>query len=114
MAAIGVVCGFILFDILTGIVQALYHGKLNSTSLRKGLYHKITELLSVAGAFLGEQATAYLDIGVELPLVSVVVIYVCIMETISIIENLCEVNPNLGKLFSKYLEKLKQESGDMK
>ena len=101
-----VVLCFILFDILTGILKALYKGKINSTTLRKGLFHKLSEMLAVAGSGLLEYASQVVELGVELPLVSGVSIYVCIMELISIIENLCIINPKLKKLFSSYLEKL--------
>lgn len=101
-----VVLCFILFDILTGVLKALYKGKINSTTLRKGLFHKLSEMLAVAGSGLLEYASQVVELGVELPLVSGVSIYVCIMELISIIENLCIINPKLKKLFSSYLEKL--------
>lgn len=101
-----VVLCFILFDILTGILKALYKGKINSTTLRKGLFHKLSEMLAVVGSGLLEYAATIIDLGVNIPLLSGVSIYVCVMELISIIENLCIINPKLKKLFSSYLEKL--------
>lgn len=101
-----VVACFILFDILTGVLKALYKGKINSTVLRKGLFHKISEMLAVAGSGLLEYATDVIELGVNIPLLPAVSIYVCLMELVSIIENLCILNPKLKKLFSSYLEKL--------
>lgn len=109
MAIFAVVVGFILFDIITGILEGLYEGKVNSTKLRKGLYHKATEILAVVGAWLLQHAIVYVHLGVSLPLVEAVSAYICLMEAISILENLSAVNPELGKFFSKYLEKLKEE-----
>ena len=40
---------FILFDSVTGIIKALYNKKLNSTALRKGLFHKLAEVNPVLG-----------------------------------------------------------------
>ena len=97
---------FILFDILTGLLKGLYKGGIDSTALRKGLYHKLSEVLAVAGSALFEHGTRYVEIGVELPLVSFVTVYICLMEATSILENLCEVNPRLGKVFKRFLAKL--------
>lgn len=98
---------FILFDILTGITKALYAGVICSTKLRKGLYHKLSEIISVVGAGLLEIAIQYVDIGVDIPILNTVVIYICVMELTSNLENLSEINPQLFSLFKPYLEKLK-------
>lgn len=104
---------FILFDIATGLVKALYKEGLNSTYLRKGLYHKLSEVLAVAGSGLLEYGLGYVNLGVDLPVLGVVSVYICSMEFVSIIENLCVVNPGLAKLFKPYLAKFKDnEKGD--
>lgn len=105
---------FILFDIITGLLKALYEGNLNSTALRKGLFHKISEVLAVAGSVLLEYAMDYINLGVEVPVFSVVSVYICVTELISILENLGEVNPLLGKMFKPYLQKLqtKEETNE--
>lgn len=104
-----VVLCFIGFDIITGLLKALYTNGLNSTVLRKGLFHKLSELIAVGGSGLLEYGTQYIDLGVSLPLLNCVSVYVCVMELISILENLAEVNPELNKLFKPFLEKLKNK-----
>ena len=104
-----IVLCFIGFDIITGLVKALYTTGLNSTVLRKGLFHKLSEVLAVGGSGLLEMGTNYIDLGVSLPLLKGVTVYVCIMELISIMENLAAVNPELKKLFQPFLEKLKNK-----
>lgn len=101
---------FIMFDIITGLIKALYKGGINSTLLRVGLFHKLSEILAVVGSGLLEYGSNYFDMGVDFPLLKVVSLYICIMELISILENLGEVNPTLGKLFRPYLEKLKNKN----
>lgn len=101
------VAAFILFDILTGIIKALYNEGLNSTNLRQGLFHKLSEVIAVAGCGLLEYGIKYVNLGVNIPVLNVVSAYICVMELISIIENLAEINPKLAKLFKPYLEKLK-------
>lgn len=114
MTKIFVVCGvFILFDIITGIVKGCYKGVLNSTKLREGLYHKLSEIIAICGSALIEYGLSYVTINVDVPILSAVSAYICITELISILENLCEVNPMLSKLFKPYLEKLKdKQDGD--
>lgn len=102
---------FILFDIITGIIKALYKDGLNSTYLRQGLFHKLSEVIAVIGSGLLEYGTKYIDLNVEIPVLRVVAIYICIMELISILENITEVNPSMAKLFRPYLEKLKEKEG---
>lgn len=101
------VCCFILFDIITGITKALYQDGLNSTYLRKGLYHKLSELLAIAGAGLLEYGIKYVELGFDIPMLKAVAVYICTMELVSILENLCEINPSLAKIFKPFLEKLK-------
>lgn len=104
-----IVAGFILADILTGIIQALYNGDLNSTKLREGLYHKISEILVLAFSVGIEYACKYVNFGVNVPVFSTVSIYICLMELVSILENLCKINPALAKLFKSYFEKLNKD-----
>lgn len=106
------VLSFIGFDILTGFLKAFYKEGINSSILRKGLFHKLSEIISVIGAALFEYGCSYFDIGFEIPMVSAVTTYICVMEFISIMENLSAVNPALGKLFKPYLEKLKERTDD--
>lgn len=103
------VSGFIIFDIITGLIKGVYNEGLNSTYLRRGLFHKLSEVLATIGAGLLENGAKYVAIGVELPILITVASYICLMELISILENLAEVNPKLGKLFRPYLEKLKKK-----
>lgn len=103
---------FIMFDIVTGITKACYNKSLNSTLLREGLFHKLSEVLAIVGSWLLGYSVDYIHLGIDLPIVPVVGIYICIMELISIMENLATVNPTLEKLFKPYFEKLKDEENE--
>lgn len=103
---------FILFDIVTGLIKALYNEGLNSTLLRQGLFHKLSEVVAIIGSGLLEYGLIYIDIHADLPILKVVAVYICTTELVSILENLAEVNPTLEKLFKPYLEKLKKENKD--
>ena len=71
-----------------------------------GLYHKLSEILTIAGASFLEYGIHYININIDLPLLKPVATYICVMELISIMENLGEINPQLGKFFKTFLEKL--------
>lgn len=114
IVVLGVTLGFIIFDIITGVVKALYSEGLNSTILRQGLFHKLSEIMAVGGAWLLEYALDYINLGVDLPMLNIVAVYICVMELVSVIENLCFINPAMNKLFAPYLEKLKGENHDEK
>ena len=103
---------FILFDILTGFVKGLYKEGINSTYLRQGLFHKLSEVLAVVGSGLLEYGLGYVELGIDIPVLKVVAVYICTMELVSILENLAEVNPALGKLFKPYLQKLKEKDDE--
>lgn len=100
---------FILFDIVTGLIKAWHGKKLDSTALRQGLFNKLTEILCVAFSAFLEYGAGYIDLGIDFPLSKIVCGYICLTEFISIIENLCEVNPHLSKFLGKYLQKAKEK-----
>lgn len=96
---------FIGLDILTGIAKALKNDGLNSTALRLGLWHKSAEILAIGGATAVEYYKTFLGLG-DISILIPVATYICIMEIVSCIENLCLLNPALSKIFSPYLAKL--------
>lgn len=102
-----IVLGFIAFDIVTGLIKAGYNGDYNSTIMRQGGFHKSMEVMAMAVAYFVEYAVVYVNIGVDVPAVAGVTVYICIMELISILENICAVNPQMCALFKPYLDKLK-------
>lgn len=102
-----IVLGFIVFDVVTGLIKAGYNGNYNSAIMRQGGFHKSMEVMAMAVAYFVEYAVAYINIGVDVPAVPAVTVYICIMELISILENICAVNPQMCALFKPYLDKLK-------
>lgn len=109
-----VVGGFILFDIVTGIISALYKGEMNSTKLREGLYHKCGEVITIIGSALLQYVMQYYDLGFDVPMLNSVAIYICTTELISVLENLCDINPSLFSLFKPFLDKLKNNDKESK
>ena len=70
-------------DVLTGWIQASINGTWDSTKMRKGLFRKSAELVIIILAYVVQVAVA-LPVDIFL----FISIYVCIMEVLSVIENL--------------------------
>lgn len=91
-------------DVGTGIAGAAKTGSLQSGKMREGLWHKAGFVGLVALAYLLEYAAGVADIGVSVPAVSAVCVFVVVTEAVSIVENLCVLNPvikesPIGKIF---------------
>lgn len=96
-----VVLIFIVLDMIVGIVKALALGTYKSLKMREGLWHKLGEILCVAFGVLCEMAFPYVGITVSIPIVTTICIYIVLMETGSIVENLALISPNIQKVLSK-------------
>lgn len=108
------VVAFICLDIITGLLKAVYEKNLESECIRKGLIHKLGEIIAVAVAFLIEYSqTLILSINFDIPIVKGVCIYIILMEILSVLENICVINPQLRKVFSPYLKKLREKENEI-
>lgn len=85
----------IIIDILSGLIKALVTGTMDSGALRRGLYHKATYVLIIAMATVLEVAGESADLGFSIPLVPFSSYYIIGTEVVSILENVCEANPEL-------------------
>ena len=90
-----IVGGFILLDLITGIIKAFKNKDYSSSVMREGLYHKIGSVIAVAFGTLVDYAQSYLDLGVAVPMTLSICTYICLMEIGSTIENVSEINPQL-------------------
>lgn len=97
-----VVLLFIVIDVITGLLQAVMNKQLDSTVMRNGLFHKAAFLLAIAFGYACEYGMTYLELGFEMPIVGAVCVYICLTETVSILENLGKMNPELAN--SKFLQ----------
>lgn len=109
VGALVVVTVFIAFDIGTGWLKALSTGTADSSIMRKGLFHKLAEILAVLFGYTCEIVFPIVDINVQLPLATGIATYIVVMETASIVENLAIMNPNLAEILSKFFSKEKIE-----
>ena len=109
-----IVCGFVLYDWLVGIIKAFATHTYDSTKMRTGLWHKTAIIAVMVLAYALEIATGLIDFsaigwtpGTTMPVTVVVAAYIVLMEAGSGIENIIAINPDLaGKPFWRYFGKL--------
>ena len=104
-----VVLIFIAFDVATGWLKAIATGTTDSSIMRQGLFHKLGEILAVMFGYMCEYLFPYMEIEVTIPFAVAIATYIVLMETASIIENLCIMNPNLANVMGKIFDKNKFE-----
>lgn len=100
---------FILLDIITGVIGAAKSGRIDSTKMRDGLFHKSAFYLAFATAAALEVAASVMDLGITVPAVAAVAVYIVATEVVSILENICIINPELKnndflKLFGRNVD----------
>lgn len=96
----------IAFDVITGLLSAWANQKLSSSAMRKGLINKLAEIISIALGYFVDEAQAVLALGINVPMFASVSVYICVMELVSVMENLGNLNPELFQFFRPYLRKL--------
>lgn len=104
-----IMCVFILLDIVTGIARGAMQGRIDSTSMRNGLFHKSAYFFAYALAVALEIGSQFLEFGFTIPAVAAVAVYIVATEVVSILENIVALNPALAdkeflKLFGKKVD----------
>lgn len=101
---------FIIVDVIVGVVKGVHTIGFKSLKMRDGLYHKLGEIIAIAFGYLCEYSFPYVGMKINIPIVSTICIYIVLMETGSIIENLSEISPNVKKVLGKVFDGYKQDS----
>lgn len=93
-----VTLGFIVMDMLTGIVKAIKERNFCSSIMREGLFHKFGSIMCVAFATLVDYAQLFIDVVIvnNQPVTTLACSYIVVMEIGSIIENVCAINPEIA------------------
>lgn len=94
---------FSIADVITGFIQAVINKDVDSAVMRTGLLHKVLITLIVLLSFIA-------DLTFSLSFISkIVCIYVIIMETTSILENIKKAGIEVGQLTKILQDKRKEE-----
>jgi toxin secretion/phage lysis holin len=88
---------FIVLDFFTGLLKAFATDSFSSKIMRRGLFHKLSLLCVLALGWLMEYAQRFVDLGIgfAVPVGTAACVYIILMEVGSILENLCQANPEL-------------------
>lgn len=97
-----ILLAFIVIDIGTGFLKALVKKCLDSTKMREGLMKKFFEVIVCVVAFLLDKM-----IGID-KLSQMTVVFYCIEEALSILENTAEYMP-YPQVIKNLLEQLKSK-----
>ena len=97
-------------DIATGLAAAAATGTLSSRTARKGLIHKSAFLFAILLAHILDYAQSFVNLGLPFKLQAAVCGYIIVCETLSIVENLAIINPELRG--TRLLQLFKNTTGD--
>lgn len=105
MINVSIVCGIlIIMDIVCGTVAAMRNKELCSSIAREGMYNKIGEAMFLLIAIIANEILAmppFDGLGISPDIAYLVAAYIAWMELVSILENICKINPELP--FAKIL-----------
>ena len=104
MIVFSVAGSFVIFDVVTGLLQAVYNKTMKSEVMRRGLMHKCGVMLALVFGLMLNCGGAYIDLGVEIPALQCIAAYVVLMEAKSIVENLCAISPDLRGLLGRIID----------
>lgn len=98
MLVFAIVCAFVLLDVVSGLAAAIKNKELSSSVMHEGLYNKLGEvLLLVVAMFVGSilDIPPFTQLGIPPEVMYLVAVYITLMELVSILENICKLNPTL-------------------
>ena len=103
---------FIIFDVVTGVLQALITGTFKSHKMRQGGLRKLCLLIVIAFGVALDYSQMLVELGFTFPCLKMVACYITFMEIMSIIENINNAFPNaLPKALVDVLGHAAKESG---
>lgn len=105
MINLSIVCGIlIIMDIVCGTVAAMRNKELCSSIAREGMYNKIGEAMFLLIGIIANEILSippFDGLGISPDIACLVAAYIAWMELVSILENICKINPELP--FAKIL-----------
>lgn len=88
----------ILLDIISGVIKAVMQHNLNSSKMRTGLGHKAAYIMLIILFAFVQIMQIHFKFWDSFPTVAVVCALICVCEVISVLENICVINPEIGEL----------------
>lgn len=82
-------------DLFTGIITAVKNKDIQSSKLRDGLFKKVGFMLCYFVAWLIDTKGYLVGFQLSVQIIPVIISYVCLTELVSILENICVLNPDI-------------------
>lgn len=82
-------------DLITGFISAIKNKEIKSSKLRDGLFKKVGFLFCYFMSWLVDTYGVYIGFQFGVAILPIIILYVCTTELVSIIENICKINPDL-------------------
>lgn len=103
-APVGVALIFNAIDIVSGIIAGIKNKNIQSSKLRDGLFKKVGFIFCYILAWLVDTQGSLIGFQISVQILPIIILYVCTTELVSIIENICRINPDLlpDKLMSLF------------
>lgn len=86
---------FNALDLVTGIITAIKNKDIKSSKLRDGLFKKVGFILCYFVAWLVDNEGALIGFRIDVSILPIIILYVCATELVSILENICKINPDI-------------------
>ena len=86
---------FNALDIITGVIAGLKNKDIQSAKLRDGLFKKVGFILCYFVAWLVDTQGDKVGFQISVQILPIIIIYVCTTELVSILENICKINPDI-------------------
>lgn len=111
VAVVGI---FVVLDIGSGLIAAVKEHNLQSSRAWVGLFKKLGYVIAMALAIAVEIACLYLPLPFVPDLFVPVCVLICLIEIMSILENITRINPDLktDKFFSIFGKKENNDGND--
>lgn len=86
---------FNALDIITGIITAVKNKDIKSAKLRDGLFKKAGFIMCYFVAWLVDTQGSRIGFQIGISILPIIILYVCTTELVSILENICKINPDI-------------------
>lgn len=86
---------FNVLDMSSGIISALKNKDIKSSKLRDGLFKKVGFILCYFMSWLIDEEGSLIGFNIGVQILPIIILYVCTTELVSIIENICKINPDI-------------------
>lgn len=110
---LGAVLFFIAMDYLTGVLKAGVQHNISSAKMREGLMHKLAYILILILSQAIDIFNIHTQLSLPLNVLAVTSAGISLIELTSIVENLCEINPEIAnKGFMKIFDTVKDNTNN--